>query len=298
MSGQAQQPKMNDEAARPSVMHKLLWPAQTEQIFLHGRSHIGGPVVRAADVSEITDPAELIAAYGLTDLKPYGTDPEYVDVLRFPATPLMRFSTPGPGPERPWPTYERGFLPASGIVPVWQLDTTRVPAGTELWRIRGDGQHSPLSYAGPAVGWRNGRAWRPALGFVGPHVEWRGQELLAAFGADDPSWMELISYGEAPPGFKQARLGAAHAMVPRADCTRVFDIVLSAVWRGVPCRILDRAGDHALLQVLGNDPEHAALVGATAAEPGVFEVVAPSHELQAGSGSTFELDGGPSGAGQ
>jgi hypothetical protein len=124
-------------------------------------------------------------------------------------------------------------------------------------------------------------------------VVWRGQELIAAFGADDMSWMELVAYGETPPGFEAARPGVSHAMVPRADCTRVFDIVLSAAWRGVPCRILDRAEGQALLQVLGDDPEHAALVGASAVEPGVFEVVAPAAELQAGSGSTFELDADP-----
>jgi hypothetical protein len=180
-------------------MLKVLWPAQTAAILNDGLSSIGGPVVRATDLRS-TDPAALLSAWGWADLAPYGSPPEVVDVLRFPMHPLMRTRTPTALDDTHVPTYAHGFLPSvEALIPVFDLAHTRVPTGTELWRLRLDtAPDLKLIFDGPARGWRQGPSYFPPLHVVGPRARWHGHDLPAAF-TEDTSALEIVWVGAGAP---------------------------------------------------------------------------------------------------
>ncbi|MCH1865121.1 hypothetical protein [Nocardioides sp. CFH 31398] len=279
-----------------AVMEKVLWPEVSRSFGERGDSHVGGAVVGAADAASLGGPAGRVAAHGLADLWPQGPEPWSVDVLRYAAAPLMRHRTPAADtPSRPWPTYPHGFLPATGaIVPVWDLATTRVPVGAEVWRVHAGGaeQHL-LTYDGPAYGWRGAMAWAPTLGLVGPRAQWQGREWIAAHAAD-PSWVQLVAYGDPPDAtFDSPRPGVVTRTVPLAECARVFALDLRGRWAGFDVRLLHTSGGpggSARVELVDPDPEQAATVGATAVEPGRFEITVRADQVEAGESHVLESD--------
>ena len=78
-------------------------------------------------------------------------------------------------------------------MPVWLLQRTRVPVGTEFWRIKDTGEQRALSvFAGPAIGWRGAQGYFPPLHLVGPRATWRGADHPAAF-QPDGTGLELVT---------------------------------------------------------------------------------------------------------
>ncbi|TGN33254.1 hypothetical protein [Aeromicrobium chenweiae] len=190
------------------------------------------------------------------------------------------------------PSYVHGFLPGAGeIVPVFDLARTRVPTGTELWRLRAEGEPGlKLIYDGPAHGWRRAPSYFPPLHIVGPRAMWRGLDLPAAF-TPDITHVELVHVGDAAPdGFEAVRPQVSRVVIPVSECESIFEAVLTASWRGHGARVLQRAGEHALLELAGLSPDVAESVGATVVEPGVHEAVVPYSELTDVDGVTYELD--------
>lgn len=276
------------------VLQKLLMPWLSRAVVEQGYSAIGGPVVVAADAAELGTPETLLRAYGFdAPGSPFGESPPYVDVIRFPTHPLMALEKPEARGERPWPTYDSGFLRGDVVAPVWMLERTRAPTGAELWRIAATGQQQLLSsYGGPALGWQGARGYFPPIHFVGPRAVWEGEEYPADF-TPDRRGVELVHVGQQPrAGFEAVRPQISRRIVTVGECDRVFDLVLTARWREVPVRILQRAGDQALLLLLGDDPEDVRRLGADEVEPGIFEATAPAGELTDTSGTTRELVAG------
>lgn len=276
---------------RAVVLQKLLMPWLARAVAEQGYSAVGGPVTEAADAANLDTPAAFVRAYGFEGPgSPFGDSPAYVDVLRFQTHPLMSLEKPEPHGERPWPTYDSGFLRGDIAVPVWMLDRTRVPTGTELWRMAASGEQQLLSsYGGPALGWRGARGYFPPIHFVGPRAAWQGAEYPADF-TPDQRGVELVHVGEQPPeGFEAVRPQVSRKIVEVGACDRVFDLVLTARWREVPVRVLQRSGDQVLVLLLSDDPEDARRLGAGEVEPGIFEATAPADELTDTSGGTREL---------
>ncbi|QIK67201.1 hypothetical protein G7072_13365 [Nocardioides sp. HDW12B] len=265
-----------------TVMEKLLVPATTARIVERGHDEIGGPVHRAADLSGL-GAQERVAAHGLAGTSgPFGDDPAFVDVLRFPTWPTVQLLTPTspstPG-ERPWPVFVHGFL--LNAVPVWTLTATRVPTGSRVVRIGRDGRETELSsYGGAGWGWQRAKGYTPPLGLLGPRAQWQGQELPGSYSEDQRSF-ELVRAGvaEAPPGFRESRPRVFVREVPLSECDAVFEVVLTARWRGVDVRVVRSTGRELLLQL--TDPTLAAIAetGASPLDPWTFQVVAPSEEV-------------------
>jgi hypothetical protein len=271
-------------------MLKVLWPAQTAAILSDGLSSIGGPVVRASDLRS-TDPVTLLPAWGWADRAPYGSPPQVVDVLRFPMHPLMRTSTPTDLDSAHVPSYARGFLPtAEAVIPVFDLAHTRVPTGTELWRLSGDTAPAlKLLYDGPAMGWRQGPSYFPPLHVVGPRARWQGHALPAAF-TEDTSALEIVWVGaDAPAGFEQTRPSVSRRLVDPGECDSVFEVELTAELQGVPVRFLQRAGEQALVLLTDLDPDDGARLGATEVEPGRYELTTRNDALTDVNGTINEL---------
>ncbi|MFC6287290.1 hypothetical protein ACFP3Q_08430 [Nocardioides sp. GCM10027113] len=263
-----------------TVLEKLLVPAAAQRIVDGGFDVVGGPVARAGDLRGLT-PAQRVAAYGLEGAPfPFGPDPDHVDVLRFESAPLMLLTTPVDGGERPWPTYPLGFL--RNAAPVWELDLTRLPAGAQYVRVGRDGTERVFSeYAGAALGWRGGKGYLPPLWLVGPRARWNGLDLPASYSADLTE-ADLVWVGDegVPDGFEQTRPRIHAHRVAVEDC-EMFEVVVEARWRDAPVRVLQMAGDEALLLLL-RDPDLDTInrLGAQAIEPSLFQALAPRHEVE------------------
>jgi hypothetical protein len=263
-----------------TLLEKLLMPAQAQRVVEEGLDVVGGPVVRAEDVQGRTA-AQRVAAYGLEGERfPFGPDPEFVDVLQFETSPLMVLRVPDDRTERPWPTYPFGFL--RDATPVWDLDLTRVTVGARYVRIGRDGSHRVFSeYDGAARGWRGARGYTPPLWLAGPRATWHGLDLPASYSADQTA-VELVWVGDegVPTGFEQARPRIHARQVPVTECESVFEVVLTGRWRDAPVRVLQQAGQQALLLLSEPDVESVDRLGARAWEPSLFAALAPSDELQ------------------
>lgn len=262
-----------------TLLEKLLMPAQAQRVVEEGLDAVGGPVVRAQDVHDLTA-AQRVAAYGLEGERfPFGSDPEFVDVLQFETSPLMVLTTPDDRQERPWPTYPFGFL--RDATPVWNLSFTRVTTGARYLRIGRDGSQRVFSeYDGAARGWRGAKGYSPPLWLAGPRARWNGLDLPASYTADQTA-VELVWVGDegVPAGFEQARPRIHARVVPVAECESVFEVVVTGRWRDAPVRVLQQVGDQALLLLSETDLESVTRLGAQAWEVSIFSAVAPSAEL-------------------
>lgn len=266
-----------------TVMEKLLVPAGMQRVVDQGYDALAGPVYRAEDLFR-AGPAARVAAHGLGgDVFPFGADPDHVDVIRFGTNPLMELRVPGvpgtPG-ERPWPVYEKGFL-LDGA-PVWDLTMTRVPTGARYVRVDGDGTERELSrYGGAGWGWQRARGYFPPLHLIGPRAKWQGLDLPGSY-TEDHSGIELVWVGDraVPDGFRPSRPRVHVRTVAVAECDEVFEVDLRGRWRGAPVRILQQAGDEALLLLLDPTVESIGRLGAAALEPSLFQVNAPADEVE------------------
>lgn len=262
-----------------TLLEKLLVPAAGRRVVEDGHDAVGGPVVRAEDLSGLT-PAQRVAAYGLDgDHFPFGPEPDHVDVIRFETSPLMVLMTPSDRGERPWPTYPLGFL--RNGVPVWELDLTRVATGARFVRIDRDGGERVFSeYGGAARGWRGARGYLPPLWLVGPRARWHGLDLPASYTPDQTA-VELVWIGDdgVPEGFRQTRPRIHAHEVAVAECESVFEVVVTGRWRDAPVRVLQQAGDRSLLLLTDPDVDSVNRLGAEALEPGLFQALAPRDEV-------------------
>ena len=264
------------------ILQKVVTPWVSKAFYNQGYYHLGGPVARAVDVAALTTPAQILDAWGLRyDGSPFDADPEFVDVLRFRAHPLMALTNPFDAPQRPWPTYSNGFLSGAGVVaPVWTLDRTRVPAGAELWRVERDGQQRFLTvFTGPARGWADSRGYFPPIHVVGTRAKWRDLDVPADFVGDGNS-VELAVVGDtAPEGFEQVRVGVWSLEVPRDDVSELFEVTITATYRDVQCRIIQHTPIESRILLLTDDPDTVSALNAQEADIGVFEATVPTAEL-------------------
>ena len=272
------------------VVQKVVAPWVSQAFYNQGYYHLGGPVVRAVDVVDLTTPAAIIDAWRLDyEGSPFVADPEFVDVLRFRVHPLMSLVDPIGGPERPWPTYANGFLGGATIAPVWMLERTRVPAGAELWRIGRDGQQECLTtFTGPARGWAGARGYFPPVHLVGTRAKWQDLDVPADL-VHNGDAVQLALVGDtAPEGFEQVRVGVWSRDVPRDEVTELFEVVITGTYRGIPCRILQHTPDQSRILLLSDDPEVARTVNAEEADVGTYEATVGTEELTDIAGHTRE----------
>jgi hypothetical protein len=191
----------------------------------------------------------------------------------------LRIPTNVPGhAEVPWPTYPTGFL--RNAAAVWILTLTRVPVSARFIRIGLDGTEREFSrYDGAARGWRGAKGYYPPLHLIGPRAKHGTLDLPCSYTADQQS-VELVWVGDeqVPDGFDQVRPRVHARVVPVAEC-EVFDIALLARWREHRVRILQQAGDEALVVLTPDSAARAEELGAVEMEPGVYQATVPAAEL-------------------
>ena len=277
-----------------TVLEKLLVPEVSRRVVEHGYDWLTGPVHRPEDLLGLT-PRERAAAHGLDG--PFGEAPEHVDVVRFGTNPLMdlRVPTNAPGSlDVPWPTYPTGFL--RNAAPVWILTPTRMPFGARFVRIDADGTERELSrYLGAARGWQGAKGYYPPLHVIGPRAKHATLDLPCSYTADQQS-VELVWVGDdaVPEGFEPVR-PMIHARVVPVSACEVFDIALLARWRDRRVRVLQQAGDEALVLLTPTSQADVDELGVTEVEPGVFQATVAAAELTDAEG--IRSDPAPAGSG-
>lgn len=270
-----------------TVLQKLLVPAASEAVRVGGRLDTGGAVTELPDAFALETPAQLRVAYRLDELDLPGTDSDPVDVVRFPLLALMTLDRMPPTEDVPWPTYPSGFLRSPELVPVWALERTRWPQGAELWRIEADGSQRLMTvYDGAARGWRGATTYVPPSRFVGPTAVWEGREYPVDLLDEEGTEIELVVVGSGPrPGFEPVRPMVSVRTVARSECDEVQALVVTAVWRGVPCRVVNSDGMLARVLVEPTRRDQVAVISPEwEIEPGIYEFDVPVNELTDGGG--------------
>ena len=247
-----------------------------------------GHVADFAPLQAITDPDQVRDAFNATELPEFTGPGGTAYLLVFPKVPLMRLVNPTQRRGPVSPSFPMGFLKVThDIVPVWWLELTRVPIGAVVWRLEPGGSQpfGEAAYRGLARGWEGAQGYLPPTGLFGPRARWRGGEFIAAFAEGG---LELLS--RAPhPGMQEARPGVWQAVVPRGEVDEVFELELTAQWRGQPVRVLDSDGDRVRLLLPDPDRAQATALGVIEVSPGVWQVIAPRSEISDVSGVELRL---------
>lgn len=267
-----------------------------EQSWVDGDDLLCGYVVRAADVAWATTPAQVFDAHGLGfPGSPFSPQSTAVDVLRFPATPFTRLinatggatddgESLGEGFVDPLPFTGTGFVATAEdhVVPLWWLEPTRVPAGSELWRIHADGREELITaYANVASGWQPaGSPKFTPSDLVGVFAEWNGNPVFADI---LPNGKAVIASTTELEGLRLTERGVWGGVAEPAELESLHALRVTASWRGLPFQLIRRwKGDDGLigrLVYLGRDARAAEAAGLQKMDAGVYEVSAPISEL-------------------
>ena len=138
---------------------------------------------------------------------------------------------------------------------------------------------SSPAYEGAARGWRGAKGYFPPLHLIGPRAKHGTLDLPCSYTADQQS-VELVWVGDeqVPDGFEQVRPRVHARVVPVAEC-EVFDIALMARWGEHRVRVLQQAGDEALVVLTPDSATQVGELGAVEMEPGVYQATVPAADL-------------------
>jgi hypothetical protein len=310
------------------MLQRVLTPAMTEGYLAHGLDQVRGYVLAAADVVGAQTPEQLFRVHGLGfPGSPFDPNQESLDLLLFPATPFTHLvpavgRTPasagsmdraGAFIDHP-PFTGTGFAPAGGNtpeqlpVPVWWVDAARLPAGSEIWRVRRDGDRTLLGvFENVAQGWVSPTAFTPAgpagsastsfaserasslaatdvpasdvLGIFGT---WSGARCLVDLVGD--GYAVIASYVDIPgAGLEPGPRGLFWRQVPAGQVQDVHEIRVTCTWRDAPFLLTSReqqsGGELAHLMYLGRDAVAAEALQLTKTDAGVYEATVPMNQL-------------------
>ncbi len=292
-----------------TILQKAVHAFDLEQFLGRSADLLAGFAVPAAQVAGLA-PAQLHMVHGLGFAgSPFPAEPEYVDVLRFPA-PAREFCHDAVAPEvRDHPPFTgTGFASWDGGVPVplYYLDPVRVPAGSELWRITGQGAETLLGvYPDAASGWvpvewrgpvaADKLAPQDVLGtvavwdfnpYIADIVEDGGAVVLCAFERPDdeePEEGDLEADEFREPWGRTAR-GLWRKKVDIGEVTDVFEGVWTGSFRGLGFRITglgrdEQGQDIFKLHYLGHDAAAAEAAGLNKSDAGVYWASAARAEV-------------------
>lgn len=280
------------------VLQKAVTPAMALAYLTQGYDRVGGYVVRAAEVSGITAPADLRILHHLDhegSLYPR-TGPLYIlHVDRSPNWELL--------PASARTIHERPEFETSGIVEVGEqlveefyLDHSRLTTGARLWRFNDDA--SPVlvgTYLGPALGWQDhtsGEALHAAMptATVGMMLVLEDKAFVADVNVDDdgrPLALAAVAPSQPPAelGFTQPPGSRFWTRPVRHDEVRaLFELRITATYHDLPVQLtqqfrLPDGSVNARLSSMARDWEKARDAGFLEVELGVWEKDVPMGEV-------------------
>lgn len=276
------------------VLQKAVTPALVHAYLAGGYDRVSGYVVRAAEVSDITSPADLRRLH-LTDYPqttfPNGGPIHILHVDRSPAWNLIPADK----------IHERPVLNSSGtvevdeqLIPVFYLDHSRLTAGARLWRFE-ENQEPVLvaTYNGPTLGWQNPEsgalvhmAPTPIVGdvLVVGSTAFSAQVSCNESGA--PVTIVAVSPQEPSdvPDFQQNLAGLWVRQFEHPELRALFESQLVSTFRDLPVQVVARltrpdGTKLARITSLARDYEAPERLGFTEVELGVWEATVPLAEL-------------------
>ena len=233
-----------------TVLEKLLVPEVSQRVVEQGYDGSPGAVYRPDDLIGLT-PGRARQALGLDgEDGPFGEAPDHVDVIRFGTNPLMDLRVPTNAPghaEVPWPTYPTGFL--RNAAPVWILTLTRCrSARASSGSASTARSRSSRATTGPRAGGRAPRATSRRCTSIGPRAKLRRPRPALLLHRRPAGGRARVGRRRAGPRRLHPVRPRVHArVVPVAEC-EVFDIALVGRWRERRVRVLQQAGDEALVR--------------------------------------------------
>ncbi|HZK06394.1 MAG TPA: hypothetical protein VFC82_11215, partial [Actinomycetaceae bacterium] len=277
------------------VLQKAVTPAQVQAFLNEGFDRIGGYMVRAGEVSDVTAVADLRRLHH-TDYEgsPFAGDgPLHIlHVDRSPSWQLVPASK----------MVERDVMSTSGTVEVNEqlvevlfLDHTRLTNGARLWRFE-EGETPVLvaTYLGPAYGWQDhsaGGALKtgtpyPSTGALAVVEE---KAFVAdVISGDDGVPTSITAVAAVDPGgdlgFSQNDVGLWVRAFEHAELSALFELRVTATWNDLPVLVVQvfRMPDGSRAQrifSIARDWERARAAGLTELELGVWEANVSADEV-------------------
>ena len=293
-----------------TILQKAVTPKLSTAYLEKGFDRVAGFVVPAAEVAEVTNNQRLFELHGLGyEGTPFSAD-EPIDILHLPQPPTARLlratggttdeqrkATGGPFLE-PAPFTGTGYAETDGVVvSLSWLEHTRLSPGARLWRFYPDSNEPELvgTYHGPAFGWQDHLA-EDALhavsptSFVGPAARTEHGVYAAEVTTDDdgaPTAVTLVARSAKAEehGFTRTPAGTWAKKVPVDQVQALFELHLSAVWNGMPVRVVEQfpgPEQQRLSRIfaVGLNAEAATKLKMTRIEPGVYEANVPTENLK------------------
>ncbi|MGM0385257.1 MAG: hypothetical protein ACQERF_04650 [Actinomycetota bacterium] len=278
------------------VLQKAVPPAIVAAYLTHGYDRISGYVVRAAEVSQVTDFADLRRLHMVDHEGSLHATTGPLHILHVDRSPSWK---PLPAEK----VAERDVLDASGtvevaeqLVQVFLLDHTRLTPGARLWRFE-EGADPVLvgTYHGAAHGWQDhtrddvltAAVPAPAVGAV---VVLDGKAYVADVVNDDdgaPASITAVSALEPPEslGFKQNQHGHWVRPVEHAEAQALFEVRITGTWRDHPVQVAQQFrlpdGRNAVrICSLARDWTKAKELGFLELELGVWEHTVPAEDVK------------------
>jgi len=176
-----------------------------------------------------------------------------------------------------------GFAPtAKGLVPLWWVEPTRVPPGSELWRMHSRGHEEFLSvYANVASGWQPGQGEALPSDVCGRFTRWEGMPVPAD--TLDDGRIVLASYTP----IDGAKLTERRLWARIIDANLVespYTLKLTADVGEMPFQVVRRWNDGtrtvARLVYIGRDARRAEAAGLERMDVGVYETTVAVDQLK------------------
>nr|NLD40160.1 hypothetical protein [Actinomycetales bacterium] len=277
------------------VLQKAISPAHVQAFLNEGYDRVGGYVVRAGEVSQITSVSDLRRLHHTAyEGSPFPQEgPIHIlHVDRSPSwqlTPATRIT-------------ERDVMSTSGTVDVGEqlveqffLDHSRITSGARLWKFEeGATPELVATYHGPAFGWQNhsaGDELRRATPTptTGTLVVLGDKAFVADVVSEEngaPTAITAIAPTEPPAelGF-ESHDGLWVKQVQHADVTALFEVRVTATWNEHPVLLVHnfKLPDGRPVSRVVSAARHWELArdaGLQEVELGVWEATVPSSEVK------------------
>ena len=267
------------------IFEKIVTPDRL-RLWTQGDDLLCGFVARAGDTGWAHTASDLLEAHGYPSSDQDAPDGTHVDVLRFRSAGITFISATGEGGEgfKGLPPFTgTGFAPtARGLVPLRWVEPTRVPPGSELWRVHSDGREEFLAvYANVASGWQPGHGDALPSDVCGRFALWDGVPTLADTLEDGR--IVLASY--TPVDGAKLTERRLWARVIDADLVdQPYTLKLTADVGGLPFQVVRRWNDGtrtlARLVYVGRDAPRAEAAGLERMDMGVYETTVAVDQLE------------------
>lgn len=278
----------------PLVLQKAITPAHARAFLTEGYDRVAGYVVRAPEVSHVTDPQELRLLHRTNyDGSPFPPDGP-LHILHMDRSPSWLLTPASAMVEYDGDPAARSSLPGLSVEESF-LDHTRLTSGARLWRFaEGADPIHVATYRGPGAGWEDHQSGAlklstplPTVGAVA--VIGRTAYVADVLSSDDGAPIAITALTASEPstelGFERLPSGVWARAVEHSELSALFEVRVTAFWREHPVLVVQsfRHPEGFLatrIFSLARNWQQARDVGMVEVERGVWELTVKADEIQ------------------